>query len=311
MKTKNTTNIENIPDSIQNYAQWVCWTYHSDHSNGRDRRRKVPVNPRTGRFAKVTNPDTWTSLDEAVESASSLSQHISGVGFVFTDDDPFVGVDLDDCRSLVTGQLDPWALEVVDRLATYTEVSPSGTGVKAIMTTDAVMPSRRRSNPGLEVYRSSRFFTITGDIVGTRSETNDSTEALLWIYGQYFPEPEPRSSGELPGSKTMTASDADVVAKALAARNGSKFSDLWKGETGMNGGNKSEADLSLCRLLAFWCGPCQEPIDRLFRQSGLFRSKWDEKHFSSGMTYGMETIRRAIAAQGDVFYRWPEYARNQ
>mgnify|MGYP003133985499 CR=1 FL=1 len=311
MKTTNTTNIENIPDSIQNYDQWVCWTYHSDHVKGRDRRRKVPINPRTGRFAKVTNPDTWTSMDEAVESVSNLNEHISGVGFVFTDDDPFVGVDLDDCRSLFTGQLHPWALEVVGRLATYTEVSPSGTGVKAIMTTDAVMPSRRRSNPGLEVYRSSRFFTITGDIVGINLETSDATDALRWIHEKYFPVPGPSTADEFPESKPMVARDEQVVNKALSARNGAKFRDLWNGEIKANEGNQSEADLSLCRLLAFWCGPGHQQVDRLFRQSGLFRSKWDEKHYSSGATYGMETIRKAILAQGNVFYRWPVHARSQ
>ncbi len=249
---------------------------------------------------------TWTSLDEAVESANRHDNNTHGIGFVFTEDDPFVGVDLDDCRNPVTGQLDPWSLEVIEKLASYTEVSPSKTGAKAILTTDAKIQSRRRSNPGLEVYRSSRFFTITGDIVGLHPEANDATDALNWIYDRYFPDLDPVPTAGLPNSQPMTASDQDVVNKALSARNGSKFRDLWTGSTKTSDGNKSEADLSLCRLLAFWCGPCQEQIDRLFRGSGLFRSKWDTRHFSSGATYGMETIRKAILAQGDVFYRWPE-----
>lgn len=311
MKTTNTTNIENIPDSIREYDQWVCWKYYSDQNSGRDRRRKVPVNPRTGRFAKVTDRNTWTSLDEAVESATDHSPHFPGIGFVFTEDDPFVGVDLDDCRNPVTGHLDPWGQEVVDRLGSYTEVSPSKTGLKAIVTSNALIPSRRRSSPGLEVYRSSRFFTITGDIAGVHSETSDATDALRWIHQRYFPDPVPSTADEFPESKPMVARDEQVVNKALSARNGSKFRGLWNGEAQANEGNQSEADLSLCRLLAFWCGPCHQQVDRLFRQSGLFRSKWDERHFSSGATYGMETIRKAIVAQGHVIYRWPNYARGQ
>lgn len=297
--------VDNIPNSMRDYDQWVCWKYYSDQTNGRDRRRKVPVNPRTGRFAKVTDGNTWASLDEAVEFSTAHNQNNHGIGFVFTENDPFVGVDLDDCRDSSTGQLEPWSTEVLDQLDSYAEISPSETGLKVIVTSNAPIPSRRRSNPGLEVYRSSRFFTITGDILGVHSETNDGTNALRWIHKRYFPDPVPSTAGEFTESKPMVAQDDQVVTKALSARNGSKFRDLWKGKTKANDGNQSEADLSLCRLLAFWCGPCHQQVDRLFRSSGLYRSKWDERHFSSGATYGMETIRKAILAQQDVFYRWP------
>lgn len=305
MNTKPHFKVENIPKSMREYDQWVCWRYHVDGVPGRDRRRKVPVNPMTGRFANVTDGTTWTSLDKAVKFASQPIQHIDGIGFVFTENDPFVGVDLDNCRTELTGKLDPWAQEVVSELRSYSEVSPSQTGVKIFVKTDSLFPGRRRSKPGLEVYRSARFFTVTGQSLGVYAETNNGTEAIQWIQDRYFPDAVPGSSDQCPEPKPMMASDETVVAKATTARNGAKFRQLWEGSTELNGGNQSEADLSLCRLLAFWCGPCHEQIDRLFRQSGLFRSKWDERHFSSGATYGMETIRKSVLAQGDVFYRWP------
>ena len=305
MNIKQHFEVENIPVSMREYEQWVCWKYHNDGVPGQDRRRKVPVNPKTERFAKVTDETTWTSLDKALRFASQPNQHMDGIGFVFTENDPFVGVDLDDCRNELTGRLDPWAQEVVSKLGSYSEVSPSRTGVKVFAKTDSLFPSRRRSKPGLEVYRSARFFTVTGQILGMHSETNDGTDAIQWIQDRYFPDVVPESSDQCSEPTAMMASDEQVVTKATTARNGPKFRQLWEGSMELNNGNQSEADLSLCRLLAFWCGPCHEQIDRLFRKSGLFRSKWDERHFTSGATYGIETIRKSVLAQGDIFYRWP------
>jgi len=69
----------------------------------------------------------------------------------------------------------------------------------------------------------------------------------------------------------------------------------------------SEADMALCRLLAFWTGRDRSRMDRLFRQSGLARDKWDEVHYADGSTYGEKTLERAIARTDDV-YTPPETA---
>jgi putative DNA primase/helicase len=67
----------------------------------------------------------------------------------------------------------------------------------------------------------------------------------------------------------------------MRAANGEKFSRLWSGDTSAyataNNDGHSEADLALCSLLAFWCGPDEVRIDRLFRQSGLCREKWTRR----------------------------------
>ena len=55
---------------------------------------------------------------------------------------------------------------------------------------------------------------------------------------------------------------------------GPKFARLWAGDTSVHGGDDSAADLALCSILAFWCGPDADRIDRLFRRSALFRAKW-------------------------------------
>jgi len=91
--------------------------------------------------------------------------------------------------------------------------------------------------------------------------------------------------------------DAEVLRLAKKAANGEKFARLWDGDTRdyarpRNEG-RSEADLALCSLLTFWCGPDEDRIDRLFRRSRLMRPKWDERRGS--LTYGQRTIKHALA----------------
>jgi len=83
-------------------------------------------------FASSTDPETWASFETALEYTET--KHADGVGFVFTDDDPIVGVDIDDCRDPETGDVDDAALDIIGRLDSYTEVSPSGTGYHVLLT---------------------------------------------------------------------------------------------------------------------------------------------------------------------------------
>jgi hypothetical protein len=87
--------------------------------------------------------------------------------------------------------------------------------------------------------------------------------------------------------------DEEIICRAGAAKNGDKFRRLWDGDTS-GYTSPSEADLALCSHLAFWCGRDSARIDTLFRQSGLMRPKWDEKHFADGRTYGAGTIDTSL-----------------
>src|SRR5207244_12523629 len=60
-----------------------------------------------------------------------LQDGFAGVGFVFSSDDPYTGVDLDKCRNPETGQIEEWAQGIIEQLDSYTESSQSGTGVRS------------------------------------------------------------------------------------------------------------------------------------------------------------------------------------
>jgi hypothetical protein len=115
---------------------------------------------------------------------------LAGVGFVFDADDPFAGVDLDDCRDPVTGKIAEWAQDIIAKLNCYSEVSPSQTGVKIFIR--AKLPANAKHNTpyqtgSVEVYGSARFFTVTGQHVpGTPTTIDDRQAELTAMYDRVF-----------------------------------------------------------------------------------------------------------------------------
>ena len=166
---------ENVPPELIARPQWVCWRWRL-----RDERwRKPPVDPRTGRNANENDPATWAGFFDAVNAHAE--QDFPGVGFVLTPSDPFLGIDLDRCRDPATGELDPWAEQIVAALDSYSEVSPTGRGVHVIVR--AAMPSASARRKGLiELYFAGQYFAVTGhrllDLPRTAQLRQDEVDAL-------------------------------------------------------------------------------------------------------------------------------------
>ena len=294
-----------IPDALVEREQWVCW--REEDRDGKP--TKVPVMPTSGAFASTTDPDTWTGFETAFEFLDT--GEVDGVGFVFSEDDPIVGVDLDDCREPETETVDSTAQDIIERLDSYTEVSPSGTGFHVLVA--GALPDGRNRRGSVELYDSARFFTVTGDHVdGTSARVARRQDALDAIHRDYIQDDEtddsdtgnpPAGGGAAhadPGSGAVDLEDTEVLENARTAQNGEKFEQLWTGSTA-GYDSHSEADMALCCLLAFWTGGDRAQIDRLFRQSGLMREKWDEVHYADGSTYGEKTVERAIATVTEYY----------
>lgn len=147
--------IENIPAELRIHAQWVGW--RAEMRPGQKKPTKVPYSIRTGRRASSTDRTTWCTFVEAV---AALDEY-TGIGFVFSADDPYAGMDIDDCRNPETGEIAAWAQDIIDRLNSYTEISPSGTGVKIIVRATKRGTASRKA-PHFEMYDRDRYFTITG-----------------------------------------------------------------------------------------------------------------------------------------------------
>ena len=285
------------PKELTDLRQWICWRLEPDPKS--DKPRKVPYDPRTGRRASSTNPDTWGTLAEA--EAARDKYMFTGLGFVFTDDCGLVGVDIDHCRN-EDGSWNETAATILEKWPSYTEVSPSGSGLHIFFRGKMPGKGNKNSTSGVEMYAAARYFTMTGNhLEGTPENIADGTEALPWIHEAYIAKKKKSRKGNKPAMRSVALTDEQVLEKAQGSVNGDDFSALWEGEWQGKYGSQSEADLALCCSLAFWTGKNKEQMDRLFRQSKLFREKWDKVHHADGATYGEETLDQAIQRTENVY----------
>ncbi len=271
------TNIDNIPSELKKVSSWVCWT-------GRD---KIPKNPKTGQNAKSNDPSTWSDFETACKACEIF--RLDGLGFMFSP--PYFGVDLDHCTDNVD-----FCDEFVETLRSYAEYSVSGSGVHIICKGELPDGARRRGN--VEMYSSGRYFICTGNIYNSKySNVIDCTETIKVLHSKYLPSDAPRVE---PRKITpVYIDDQQIVDKARNCKSGYLFQMLYSGNWQGVYSSQSEADLALCNQLAFWTQKNEAQMDRIFRSSGLFRKKWDEKR--SGTTYGAITIGKACANCIEVY----------
>ncbi len=167
-------------EKMKEYKQWICW--------GNKDGRKVPLDPKTLRTASTTSPKTWASYEYASEVASQAQSGVEGLGFVFTENDPFVGVDVDKCIDQ-DGNYNEVAQDILRRMAdTYAEFSPSGNGFHILV--KASLPDwahNKNDQHGVEAYSKKRFFTMSFDQVpDTPDDVQEGQDALQVVCANYL-----------------------------------------------------------------------------------------------------------------------------
>jgi putative DNA primase/helicase len=217
----------------------------------------------------------------------------TGIGVVLSNG--LIGVDLDKVRDPRTGALTAAGEAIVRTLDSYTELSPSGTGVHVLVR--GVLPDNVKHKaplPGggtIEVYDRKRFLTLSGRrLPGTPPTVHERTDALRELcqrWGLLATIPAP------PGAAADPDGDVDALLVDRACRSDKFFAALWRGHTD-GYPSQSEADLALVVKLLQLVGGDVHRADTLFRRSGLMRPKWDERHRSDGATYGSLTLETAL-----------------
>jgi len=259
---------------------------------------KVPLTV-NGRPASSTDPGTWSTY-EACERVLRNGRY-DGIGYVFAEDDEYFGVDLDHC--VTDGVVHAAAMEIVRRLNSYTEFSPSGTGLHTIGR-GAVNGRRNRTKKtpwghDFEVYDRARFFTVTGrQLFGAPATIEARQQELEAVCAEMFPAPaKTNGHAKLTPTAPVALDDVKLEEKIRSSKQGLKFADLF--DRGAPEGQESESDLGLCNILAFWLGPDETRIDAWFRRSALMRDKWDSPRGET--TYGGYTIDRALEGRTEYY----------
>lgn len=276
-----------VPNQIKEIPNWLIWMYFRKADG---KQAKIPLDPKTGGFASVSDPATWGDYPTAVERAQQ-DPRANGIGFVFTSRDPLAGVDFDHCRNPETGEIDPLVLAQIAMLDSYTEISVSGTGIHVIVQAALSGQGCRRNQ--VEFYDRGRFFIVTGNhLAGFPLEINERQAELDALHQQIFP-PKTARPPSTRRVQNRNVSDETLVARIMRSRQAEKFECLLDG-LWSEYSSQSEADLALCGVLSFWTQDSAQ-IDRIFRSSALYRPKWDESHSQSGLTYGEMTIQKALS----------------
>ena len=297
---------QNIPAELQEGRRFVLWRYIL-----RDGRWTKPPFQPNGRNADSTDPETWVTFAEVV--AAYQAGGWDGIGRVHLPDDRLVGVDVDHCldaeKAIITSAFVGKAIRLLD---TYTEISPSGTGLRAFCR--GIKPGRRCKKNDFELYDGltaagepgGRYLTLTGQHWrSTPATVHDRQAEIDQVYNNLFgpaeaeaPEPAPERVADWPpvliatSSDPVHLSDDEVLRRAYNARKGEAFRQLWTGNKNGYGDDDSSADLALCNRLRWWTGGDRAQVDRLFRRSGLMRPKWDEMRGQK--TYGQMTLDVAM-----------------
>jgi len=273
---------------LDNYPNWVVW------AEVRRRGEKKPTKPPFaihGGYADTTNPDTWAKLGQVCEAIAhgTTCKNPKGVGFVFSERTPYAGIDLDNCRDPATGKIQDWALRIIERLNSYTEVSPSKRGLHVLVRIKHKFAGRKRGN--LEVYSRDRYFTVTGWHYGAMPESiEERTEELQKIVNEFLPvkDVERKVSDKTPGVNYGLDPQAEPPKKKFTAlyENDRDFARTWdKKRTDLPSQSEYEMSLMMSAIQAKWtpheCAALviahrrehdPEKIDKVMRQDYIDRT---------------------------------------
>lgn len=281
-----------FPESMKAVHNWCAWRLE----NRKCKLTKVPY-MLPGRKAESNNPDTWSSFETISAIMESAQGYFSGYGFMISNG--FVFIDCDHCVN--DGEIDGRGKDVLSAFTqSYAEISQSGHGLH-ILSRGTIPRSFNNRKAGIEMYGSGRFCALTGNAIQrlAPSEEQDGISYIFHKYATHKPDVSSRLGSTL--SEPEIHTDGWIIrhASSISGTTGRNFVSLFSGDTS-NYESASEADAALCVLLAFWCDRNREQIDRIFRQSGLYRPKWEREDYKN------RTIEHACSHIPESFSEWQD-----
>jgi hypothetical protein len=276
--------------------------------------QKFPCDFRTGQVVSAHDPQYWTDAQTAIAACANYGSNY-GVGFTFTNQDPFWFLDIDNCLQ-ADNTWSPLAISLCNYFSgCAVEVSQSGKGLHIFGSGKAPTHGCKNVALGLEFYHADRFVALTGS--GAMGSCGFSADHLLpGLVSTYFDSGNQEASGSDGWTEgpcegwNGPTDDEELIRRAIRSKsvnaafgNKASFQDLWEGNVEalartypdeLRGYDSSSADAALAQHLAFWTGCDCARIERLMLKSGLVRDKFDRAD------YLPRTISNAVARQVDI-----------
>jgi hypothetical protein len=279
-----------IPSISLSTPEEKCWVnWRLEEKDGR--LTKVPYRP-DGRRASSTNPDDWSTYGEVVTARSRFN----GVGIVFTGS--LLGIDIDHC--IENGSVSQEVASFIESAKTYTEVSPSGSGLHLYLKLTEPMTLERNRSGHYECYTSGRFFTVTNHpwtaSYELRTVTPAEANTILCELG--YPWKKEMQPTTTSNANRLTLTDAELLSRMFSAKNGAKVKALYDGDTTeYDDCDESVADAALCAHLAFWTGKDAARIESMWLASPLGAREKTQRR----KDYRDGTVRYAIENTPEVY----------
>jgi putative DNA primase/helicase len=276
----------NVPEDLRQCPQWVNWRL-APRPDGK--LAKIPIQP-NGLNANVADPKTWHTFEACLKASPS-------VGFVLTSKTGLVVIDLDHVRSK-SGAIESWALAIVQEMDSYTEISPSGTGLHIWLR--GTLPPGGRRKDRIEVYCDRRYMTVTGKHLPTTPCILLGRQDVLtsWherVFGVNLSGDQSTGGGDLPARE-----DAEVV-KALSKPDHKwwiGFDDLYHdGDLSRWSQDFSRGLFTLALMVARFTRDASQ-VERIIKASKVYRvaeaarKKWDAPRGQT--TWGSQLIASAM-----------------
>lgn len=258
--------VAGIPDALKTERRWALWRYIWKDG----RWTKMQFQPFDA-AAKSNDPSTWSKFADVL--AAYQRGGFDGISFALGDG--WVGVDIDNSGGHI--------VSILAALAGYHETSPSGEGFKVIGRGSRIGGQIDCATTVFTTWTSPRFFTITG-----QDSYGDPLIDISAFIDARFPAPTPAPADRDGYGDAALLSDDDLLLQMVGSDNGDTILTLWRGDTSAHGDDHSRADQALCCHLAFWTNYDADRVDRLFRQSGLMRPKWNTD------SYRRATLAKAL-----------------
>ena len=277
-----------IPEEMKALKRWIC--FKLENKDGR--LNKTPINAINGKPARSNDPSTWTKFKLAINGC--VKYECDGIGFMLGDG--IFGVDLDDSayKKFKKGELsekeynlerikfEELVEEFTTKLNSYTELSVSGKGYHIICY--GTLPEGRRRNDllGIETYDNLRYFAMTGNTTNN-IPLQERNEEIKELWAKYIDDGKIVKNKEIIENyqkPEIELEDDVIIQKIMNSKQKDKFERLYyNGDLTLTYDDHSRADQALCNILAFWTNKNKEQIDRIFRNSALYRDKWERQDY--------------------------------